>query len=141
MRNYIIKSVLALACLALVSMPLPVSAQSSDVGLSIAASPTTVARGGTVVVSALVTNNTSKKMRAAVTIMSFSPCGTETSLSYQRIALDAGRTVALTLLYPISADACQGTYSLTISADSGKGSGNNAAAGATSSATAYVTVQ
>ena len=141
MRNYIIKSVLALTCLVLVGVPLPVRAQSANVGLSIAASPTTVARGGNVVVSALVTNNTSKKMRATVTLMSFSPCGTETSLAYQRISLDAGRTVALTVLYPISADACQGMYSLTISADSGNSSPGNNASAATSTATAYVNVQ
>lgn len=140
MRKYIIKSFLALTCLMLVSVPLPVRAQSGDVGLSISASPTNVARGGNVVVSALVTNNTSKKMRATVTLMSFSPCGTQTSLAYQRISLDAGRTVALTVLYPISADACQGMYSLTISADSGKSSPGNASTAA-SSATAYVTVQ
>ena len=93
------------------------------------------------VVSALVTNTTSKRMRATVTLMSLSPCGTETSLSYQRINLEAGRTVALTVLYPISADACQGMYSLTISADSGKSSPGNNAPATKSSATAYVTVQ
>ena len=138
MRNYL---VMALSCLMLVAVPLPVRAQSADVGLSIGASPTTVARGDNVVVSALVTNNTSKKMRATVRLMSLAPCGTETSLAYQRINLDAGRTVALTVLYPISADACQGMYSLTISAESGKVSPGNNASAATSSATAYVTVQ
>jgi len=141
MRKHLIKSFLALTCLVLVAVPLPVRAQSADVGLSISASPTTVARGGNVVVSALVTNNTSKKMRATVTLMSVSACGTETSLAYQRISLDAGRTVALTVLYPISADACQGMYSLTISADSGNGASGKSAPAAPSSATAYVMVQ
>ena len=108
MRKYLVTTVLSLACLALISLPLPVRAQSAEVALSISASPTTVARGGNVVVSALVTNTTSKRMRATVTLMSLSPCGTETSLSYQRINLEAGRTVALTVLYPISADDCQG---------------------------------
>ena len=141
MRKYLVTTVLSLACLALISLPLPVRAQSAEVALSISASPTTVARGGNVVVSALVTNTTSKRMRATVTLMSLSPCGTETSLSYQRINLEAGRTVALTVLYPISADACQGMYSLTISADSGKSSPGNNAPATKSSATAYVTVQ
>ena len=141
MRKYLVAAILSLACLALISVPLPVSAQSADVALSISASPTTVVRGGNVVVSALVTNTTSKRMRATVTLMSYSPCGTETSLAYQRINLDAGRTVALTVLYPISADACQGMYSVTISAESGKSSPGNNAPAARSSATAYVDVQ
>lgn len=141
MRNYIIKSFFTLACLVLVAVPLPVRAQSADVGVSISASPTSVARGGNVVVSALVTNNTSKKMRATVTIMSLSPCGVETSLSYQKINLDAGRSVFLTLLYPISADACQGMYTLTINADSGRTSQSRVSSSATSSANAYVTVE
>ncbi len=92
-------------------------------------------------VSALVTNNTSKKIRATVTLMSVSACGTDTSLAYQRISLDAGRSVALSVVYPISADACQGMYSLTISADSGNGPSGKSALSAASSATAYVMVQ
>lgn len=141
MRNYLLKSVLALACFTLVSMPLPVNAQSSDVGLSIGTSSSTVARGGGIAVFALVTNNTSSRMRATVTLSSFSPCGTETSLGDQRLSLEPGKSVALSLYYPIPADACTGMYAVTISADSGKGANKNSTAAATPSATAYVEVQ
>ncbi|HLN98771.1 MAG TPA: hypothetical protein VK208_09945 [Pyrinomonadaceae bacterium] len=138
MRNYIIKSFLAVACLALVSIPLPVRAQSSDLGMSISVNPTSTSPGGTVGVFAIVTNYTSKNLKTTVTFTSLSPCGTETSLGYNRLSLYPGQTVWVTVSYPIPPDACPGMYSISISEKSGgKPSGNNAAQ---NGATCYLSV-
>ena len=142
MRKFLLRSVLTLACLTIVSVPLPVSAQSPEVGLSIRTSSSTVVRGSGVAIFGLVTNNTSSKMRVTVALSSLSPCGSETSLGEARLSLDAGKSVALSSYYPIAADACTGMYSVTITADSGKGSNKNStAAAAAPSATAFVEVQ
>ncbi|MGH9956190.1 MAG: hypothetical protein ACREBC_03545 [Pyrinomonadaceae bacterium] len=140
MRNHLIKSFLVLACLALISVPLPVNAQSSDLGLSIGTGSSTAQRGSGVAVFGLVTNNTSSRMRATVSISTVSPCGTETSLGEVKLSLEAGKSIALSVYYPIPADACTGTYAVTISGSSGKG-GKNAVEATPSSATAYVEVQ
>lgn len=79
-------------------------------------------------------------MRATVSITALSSCGTETSLGNQRISLEAGKSVALSVYYPISSDACTGTYAVTLSADTGK-AGRNSTTASTPSATAYVEVQ
>ena len=142
MRKYLmIGVVLALVCFTLISVPLPVQAQSSDIGLSIGTSSPTVSRGGGVAIFALVSNNTTSKMRATVSISAFSPCGTETSFGEQRLTLEAGKGVALSVYYPIPADACTGMYAITITADTGKNSGKNSTAASTPSTTAYVEVQ
>src|SRR5262249_29250882 len=54
MRNCLMKSVLALVSLMLVMVPAPVKAQTSDIGLSVYTSPTTVNRGQSFGVFALV---------------------------------------------------------------------------------------
>jgi uncharacterized membrane protein len=141
MRNYFtIKTLLALACFALVSTPLPVVAQTSNADVSIFTSPSTVTRGGSVAVFSRVTNTGTSKMRTNVTITTVSPCGSQTVLGVQRLSLDAGESVNLSVAYSVPANACTGMYAFTISADSGKAPGKNAAA-VTSTATAYVEVQ
>lgn len=128
MRNYVVKSALTLACLTLVLVPLPVRAQSSDVAMSISVNPTSTSPGGTVGVFAIVTNNTAKNLKTTVTFTSLSPCGTETSLGYNRLSLFPGQTVWVTVSYPIPPDACPGMYSISITEKSnGKPSGNSAA--------------
>jgi uncharacterized membrane protein len=79
-------------------------------------------------------------MRVTTSISAFSPCGTETSFGEQRLSLDGGKGVALSVYYPIPADACPGTYAITITADTGKNSKNSTAA-ALPSTTAYVEVK
>jgi hypothetical protein len=135
MRNYIIKSVLALACLGLVLVPVPVRAQSSGVGLTIRVNPLTSSPGGTVGVFAFVTNNTGARLRTTVTFTSLAGCGIQTNLGYNKVVLSPGQTVQVTVSYPLSPDACLGVYAITITASSG---GKNSSE---SSATAYLTVQ
>jgi hypothetical protein len=139
MRNYLVRSILALACLALVVVPVPVRAQSSDIGMSIRVSPTSTTPGGTVGVFAVVTNNTSSKLRTTVTFTSLSPCGTETTIGYTRLALSAGQSMQVTVSYPLPPDACLGMYTVSITAKSG-GGGKNSTSTAAASASAYLTV-
>jgi len=136
MRSYLIKGVLLFVCTTLVSISEPAKAQASDVGLSIRVNPTTVTAGGTVGVFALVTNNTGNKLRTTVTFTSVSPCGTETNLGYNKLALNPGQTVQVTVSYPLSPDACVGLYTVSITASSGAKNST----GGTSSST-YLTVQ
>jgi len=139
MRNYLLKGFLALACLTLVSIPLPVTAQSPDLGMSIRVNPTSTSPGSTVGVFAIVTNNTSKNLKTTVTFTSLSSCGTETSLGYNRLSLYPGQTVWVTVSYPLSPDACPGQYTISIAEKStGKTSGTSAVE---NSATCYLSVQ
>ena len=131
------------ACLALVVIPRPARAQggpnaatASTLGLSISVNPTTVAAGGTVGVFAFVTNNSGSRIRQTVTITSLSACGIENNIGYNKLVLNPGQTVQVTVSYPLAPDACTGSYAVTISAPSGKGG-----TATTSSATAYFTVQ
>ena len=113
------QSVLALACLTMILVPAPVQAQSSDVGLSIRVTPTTTAPGTTVGIISYITNNTSKKMRTTVNFTSLSPCGIETSIGNNRLALNPGQTMMVTATYPLAADSCLGSYTVSITTGSG----------------------
>jgi len=126
MKRSFVSSIMMLVCLTLLLVP-HVKAQGSGVGLSIRVSPTTTAPGTTVGVIGYVTNMTTKKMRATVTFTSLSPCGIETQIGYNRVALNPGQTMMITATYPIAADACRGPYTISINAN-----------GATTSATLLV---
>jgi len=136
MRDYVMKSFLLLTFIAFVLVPLPLRAQSSDMGMTIRVNPTTSSPGGTVGVFSVVTNNTNSKLRTTVTLSSLSPCGTETTIGYTRLALNPGQSMQVTVSYPLPPDACLGTYTVSISAKSG---GKNSSA--TVSTSAYLTVQ
>jgi len=122
-----------LASVTLISVPAPVSAQSGGVGLTISVNPTDVAPGGTVGVFSFVTNNTGAKLRTTVTITSQTACGIQNNIGYNRLALNPGQTVQVTVSYPLAPNACSGLYAVTISAGSKTST--------SSSATAYFTVK
>ncbi len=141
MRNQLIKSIFLVACLAFVSVPLPVNAQSSNVGLSIGTVSSSATRGSGVPVFALVTNKGAKTLRTTVSISVVSPCGGETSLGSTKVSLEPDRAVSLSAVYQIPADACTGMYAVTISADSPGGKGAAKASTTSPSATAYFEVK
>ena len=142
MRKHLVKGLIAVACFTLVSLPLPVSAQTSNIGLSIGTSSPTVTRGSGVAVYALVTNSGLTKLKTNVSVSALSPCGLETSLGEVRVSLDPGKAVALSVYYPVAADACTGMYAVTISAESSSGKGpDKSAATISPSATAYLEVK
>ncbi len=138
MRSHLIKSTLGLVCMALFCVLTAANAQGQSLGLSIRVNPTTISPGGTVGVFAMVTNNTSSKVRTTVTFTSLSPCGTETNLGYNKLALNPSQTVQVTVSYPIPPDACLGQYAVSISASSGGGKNSTSS---TLISTAYLLVQ
>lgn len=132
MRNYLIKSFLALACLALVLVPVPVKA-ATDMWISV--SPTSVLAGEWAGVSAVISNNSSSKLRITVTFTAVDPCGTTMDLGYNRLALAPGQSVLVTTAYPTSANSCRGTHAVTVSTGGGKGK-----TAASAGSTAYLEV-
>ena len=141
MKKVFSQTIVALVCLTFLALPLPTSAQSSNVALSIGTSAPTVSRGGGVAVYALVTNTSTSKIRTTVSLSAFSSCGTETRLGENNLTIEAGKSVALSVYYPVSSDACTGMYAVTINADSGKTGGGKNASISASSATAYLEVK
>ncbi|HEX6717305.1 MAG TPA: hypothetical protein VF088_09340 [Pyrinomonadaceae bacterium] len=136
MRNKLMKSVLALSCLAIILVPLPASAQSST-AMYISVNPTTVLAGEWARVTGVVMNNSTSKLRITVTFAAVDPCGTKMDLGYNRLALNPGEQVLITTAYPTSVDSCRGTHTVTMSSGGGKGK----TAAASPSATAYLEVQ
>ena|SRR5258705_4419656 len=128
MRNYFAKIVLALVCLTVVSGPQPVNAQKADqngptaacAGISVYTSSPQVTRGYNVGIVAMVVNCSSGKQRITVQITSVSSCGVESAIGYNRVALNPGQGIQVTVGYPIPADACPGVYTVTATAGSGK---------------------
>jgi hypothetical protein len=133
MRNYMMKSFLALACLALVLVPMPVKA-SSDMYISV--NPTTVLAGEWARVTGVVMNNSSRSVKTTVTFTAVDPCGTEMNLGFNRLSLAPGEQVLITTSYPTSSNACHGTHTVTMSSG-GKGKNSAPVPGAT----AYLEVQ
>ncbi len=127
MKNLLMKCVLSVACLTLVLVPAPVNAQSST-SLYISVSPTTVVAGEWAGVSAVVINNSKSKLRTTITFTAVDPCGTETALGYNRLALGPGQSVLVTTAYPTKADSCRGTHTVTVTAGGTKSSGPSAVA-------------
>jgi hypothetical protein len=134
MPRNLIRSVLALACLTMVLVPAPVRAQSSSIGLTITLSPNTTTPNGIVSIYGLVTNNSSSRLRATVTLSSLSPCGVETALGYNRLVINPGASTYVTVGYKLQPDACLGVHTITITAGGGKNSASVSASG-------YLTVQ
>ena len=131
MRKYLLTSVLALACVALVAVPMPVNA-AADMYISV--NPTTVLAGEWARVTGVVINNSTSRVRVTVKFTATDSCGTTMDLGYNRLALNAGEQVLITTAYPTSANACRGTHAVTMSAG-GKGKAS------TTGATAYLEVQ
>jgi hypothetical protein len=134
MRDYITQKVLVIlgAMIVLVAISLPAKAQSST-SLYISLNPTTVLAGEWSRVSAVVINESTAKVRVTVTFVAVDPCGTQTTLGYNRLALAAGEQVLITTAYPTKVDSCRGTHAVTISTG-GKGGTPG------TSATAYLQV-
>ena len=142
MRNYAIKCALLVVVLTMLSAASAVKAQTtSDVNLSISVNPGTVSPGGTVGVFATVTNTTSSKLRTPVTITSLAPCGTQTVLGTNRLALLPGQTIQVTVSYPVPADACLGNYIISVSTGSGGGKRTSGSSTAAPFASASLMVQ
>jgi len=126
MQNVLVKTVLAMVCLTLALLPLPVNAQKQETaaaacsGISVYTSSPQVTRGYNLGIVALVVNCSSSKQRITVQITSVSACGVESAIGYNRVALNPGQSIQVTVAYPIPTDACPGVYTVTATASGGK---------------------
>ena len=129
MRNYIMKSFFALACLALVVVPL--SAQKGrgggggngggggGGGCAVVATPTlstvTASPGLNVGVFGRVGNCAGGKKRYTVSVSSMSSCEAETMIGSSVITFSGGETKLISVSYPIAPDTCLGAMAVKVS--------------------------
>jgi hypothetical protein len=132
MRNYIIKSCMALACLALVAMPLTAQkgkggggggGSTGGSGCAVVATPmlstTTAAPGINVGIYSRVGNCSTGKATYTVTVSSLSSCSAETIISSSAISFRAGEYKLTSVSYPLAPDTCTGPMVVTMSVYSG----------------------
>jgi hypothetical protein len=130
MRNYIMKSFFALACLALVVVPL--SAQKGKPGgggsggsggCAVVATPSlstvTASPGLNVGVFGRVGNCAGGKKRYTISVSSMSSCGAETMIGSSVVTFNGNETKLISVSYPIAPDTCLGSMEVTVSAYSG----------------------
>jgi hypothetical protein len=130
MRNYLVKGVLALVCLALVSIPL--FAQKGRPGgggsgggssCAVVATPilstSSAAPGINVGVFSRVGNCSSGKKRYTVTISAVSSCGEETVIASNVISFEGGQYKLISSTYAIAPDTCVGLSQVTVSVSEG----------------------
>ncbi|SRR5258705_11581451 len=127
MRNYLIKGVLALVCLALVSVSLfaqkgkPGGGGTSGGSSSCAVvttpmlSTVTASPGINVGVFSRVGNCSTGKKRYTVTVSAMSSCGEETVMSSPVISFEGGQYKLISTTYAISPDTCLGLSKVTVS--------------------------
>ena len=122
MRNYVMKSFLALACLALVSMPLAAQKGGGGGGCAtamISTSSAFVTVGGNVGVSGQLHNCSSSKVRYNVEITATSACGVETMLTNGPMTFRADEYKLFLIGYVPPAGTCLGLSTLTVNISSG----------------------
>ena len=130
MKNYAIKGVLVLVCLALVSIPLfaqkgkpggggSTSSSACAVTTTPQLSTNTASPGINVGVFGRVTNCSSGRARYTVTVSAVSPCGEETVIGSSLITFNGGESKLISVSYPIAPDTCRGVSAVSISVTSG----------------------
>jgi hypothetical protein len=133
MKNFLIRSVLAIACLTLMSMPL--AAQKGKPGgggggttggssCAVVATPflstVTASPGINVGVFGRIGNCSSGKKRYTVTWTAKSSCGEETVISSSLISFAAGQYYMVSSTYVIPPDTCLGVSTITVSVYEGE---------------------
>ena len=125
MKSYMIRSVLALACMAIASMPIPAQKNKPGGGstgssaCAVVATPTlstsSSSPGLNVGVFGRVGNCSSGKKRFTVTISAMSSCGEETVMASPVITFEGGQYKLISTTYAISPDTCLGLSQVTVS--------------------------
>ena len=131
MSSYLMKSVLALVCLTLVSMPL--SAQkghggggggsTTGSGCAIVDTPMlstfTASAGINVGVFDRIGNCSSGKQRYTVTVSAMSSCGQDTVIASNLISFNGGESKLISIAFPIAPDTCLGATTVSVSVYAG----------------------
>lgn len=128
MQRFLVNSLLGAACLMFLLMSTPASAQkggpdngaSTCGNIAVWTSSPQVSRGYNIGVVALVTNCSSSKQRITVQFTSVSACGVETAIGYNRVALNPGQSIQVSVAYPIPENACPDIYTINAEASGGK---------------------
>jgi len=127
MKSYLLKCILALACLALVSIPMSGQdarrggGSTGGSGCAVVQTPrlstttTTIEANASVGVFGKVTNCASGKKRYTVTGSSVSSCGEETVFASGVMSFAGGETKNISVAYPIAPDTCKGLMTVSIS--------------------------
>ena len=129
MKNYIIKSFLALACLALVSMPLsaqkgkPAGGGGGGGGCATAGitglSRTTASPGDGFALSGGLSNCSSSKQRYLVQLTFTSACGVETTLVSNVMQFSPFENKLLSMVSAVPAGTCLGAGTVTLKVSDG----------------------
>lgn len=126
MPSRILKSVLVLACLIVVSIPL--SAQkgkgggggggTTSSGCAVVSTPSTssvtTSPGMNVGIFGRVSNCATAKKRYTVTISSMSSCNAETVIASSVITFTGGESKLYSVSYPIAPDTCAGDMTISV---------------------------
>ncbi|HSE23221.1 MAG TPA: hypothetical protein VLB68_16255 [Pyrinomonadaceae bacterium] len=128
MSSRLINSLLATACLIVVSIPL--SAQkgkpggggggggSTSTGCAVVATPATssvtISPGMNIGVFGRVSNCSTGKKRYMVTLTSMSSCNAETVIASSLISFAGGESKLYSISYPIAPDTCAGDMTISV---------------------------
>ena len=128
MSSRLIKTLLATACLIVVSIPL--SAQkgkpggggggggSTSTGCAVVATPATssatISPGMNIGVFGRVSNCSTGKKRYMVTLTSMSSCNAETVISSSLITFSGSESKLYSISYPIAPDTCAGDMTISV---------------------------
>ena len=127
MHSRFVKSLLAIACLIVVSIPL--SGQKgkpggggggggTSSGCAVVATPTTssvtTSPGMNVGVFGRVSNCATGKKRYMVTLTSMSSCNAETVIASSLISFNGGESKLYSISYPIAPDTCAGDMTISV---------------------------
>jgi len=129
-NSYIAKSMLALACALMLTVP--ISGQKGKPGgggttggsaCAVVATPTlsttTSSPGLNVGVFGRVGNCSGGKQRYTVTISAVSSCGQETVIASSVISFNGGETKLISVSYPIAPETCVGAGTINVDVSSG----------------------
>ena len=129
MNSYIVKSMLALTCVLMLTVPIsgqkgkPGGGSTGGSACAVVATPTlsttTASPGLNVGVFGRVGNCSGGKQRYTVTISAVSSCGQETVIASSVISLNGGETKLISVSYPIAPETCVGTSTISVEVSAG----------------------
>jgi hypothetical protein len=122
MQKYLTKSLFALLCLAMLSIPAhaqkggTTSCAAADIQLG----NYSASRGNWVGVYGSLQNCSPSKKRSTVEVFAVSACGVETTITNYRSAFNPGENKLYSVVYTIAPNTCIGTSTVTVRVSDGE---------------------